>query len=747
MTHNKEVFSPLYYSIIDIFIIEENSIVENQVPLSAEVTADPDVSIPTNGTAFQGRMRSCSQGLINLKSVPIHSSNSSSSLLLPVASSHAHPHSHHRHSRHVHSSHSHSHRPHLPSDTTSLPPPSSPAHEPGAESSATSGSATTSDALPSSSSTTNTASTSSVCVETTQTPLVTSPEGVQPMTSPIPSPAYSAAIQARMASRPRSITTDGYSRTSCDMSAPFRSKANKLLGADVSLINLNLPLKAEPKKNSEPLILHPVPSNAEEPIVYENEPNEPPIDWVTQCTKHYPHFEHPDCEENVRWMRVPIELATQLGPGSRDIMIRGGTIYKIIQYLTHPEESDMDFMHSFLICYSAFTTGPELLEILVSRYFLRKPSWMDITIFNDTKQRIRLKVVNLLKTWTSMYQYDFKENMDLIKLASQILSVFAETCKAAIIVLKNLERVRDWVSNPIGDPPPSILLNDHGIISSMLDMHPEEVARQITLLEWDLWSKIRPKEFIGQAWNKQNLKEKLAPNISRMVLESNRRTMWAITEVVRQENLRDRAAILHRLILTADACFHLRNYNAVMEIMSALHNSALHRLKSSWELLPGTTWDLYDKYTQLFDPKGNFQPYRDTLKFAVPPCIPYLGVFLTDVVFVCDGNPNFVPDTTLINFVKYRNLSNVIKAIQQFQMQPHSFTLVPHYMKYLHDSIRFTSDQAYDRSIAVEPTNRPAEPPTPKELEAKRKAVEKHSKEIFSKEDTILLKAKKAARS
>ncbi|KAH3760659.1 Ras guanine nucleotide exchange factor [Pelomyxa schiedti] len=603
----------------------------------------------------------------------------------------------------------------------------------------TENSAASSGGVSSGSSSSSSSSSGSASFEST-TPITADTKCSAAVNSELSVSASSAVKTNTTMSRPRSCTTD----------SPIHSKANKLLGADVSLFTQSSPLKPDLKKSSDPLELLPLPKNVgDEPISYENEPNEPPPDWAVQCLKHYPSFEQPDGEDNVRWMRVPIELATQLAPGSRDIMIRGGTIYKLIQYLTHPEESDMDFMHSFLICYSAFTTGPELLEILVARFFMRKPSWVDATQFSDMKQRIRLKVVNLLKTWTSMYQYDFKENLDLLRLASQILKVFSESCKVALIVLKNLERVRDWVSNPLGEPPPPIHLMDYGTVSSMLDFHPEELARQITLLEWELWSKIRPKEFIGQAWNKQAVKDKLAPNISRMVLESNKRTMWAITEIVRHDNIRDRAILLHRLILTADACFALRNYNAVMEIISALQNSAVHRLRSSWELLPGSTWDLYDKYTQLFDPKGNFSVYRETLKFAVPPCIPYLGVFLTDVVFVCDGNPNTVPDTTLINFVKYRNLSNVIKAIQQFQMQPHSFTSVPSYTKYLQDSANtcLTSDQAYDRSLAAEPTNKPLEPLTPKEQEAKRKQVEKLSKEIFSKEDSILLKAKKASKS
>lgn len=82
-----------------------------------------------------------------------------------------------------------------------------------------------------------------------------------------------------------------------------------------------------------------------------------------------------------------------------------------------------------------------------------------------------------------------------------------------------------------------------------------------------------------------------------------------------------------------------------MEIISALQNSAVHRLRNTWgvskyyfyilkiKLLPPEAWDMYDKYCALFDAKGNFQAYRDTLKVAVPPCIPYLGMFACLLVY------------------------------------------------------------------------------------------------------------------
>lgn len=53
-----------------------------------------------------------------------------------------------------------------------------------------------------------------------------------------------------------------------------------------------------------------------------------------------------------------------------------------------------------------------------------------------------------------------------------------------------------------------------------MDSNAEELAKQFTMSEWLLFSKILPKEFIGIAWQGKD-KEKLAPNLTTLTTRFN----------------------------------------------------------------------------------------------------------------------------------------------------------------------------------------------------------------------------------
>ncbi|KAH3761067.1 ras GEF [Pelomyxa schiedti] len=468
------------------------------------------------------------------------------------------------------------------------------------------------------------------------------------------------------------------------------------------------------------------------PVVFLPDPADNP-DYYTQFVEYHTGFEEPDSDSNVMWLPQP----------DGKYSIRGGNIYKLVQYLTHPSENDLDFMQAFLISYHVFLTGPKLLDILAARFYMRRPVSMDFSSFTEVRRLVRLRVVSTLKYWTKLYSSGAFYDEEMITKMVELLNSLSTSCPAASNVLKSIQLLqKQKMSGELERQheervPPVIYLSAMAAPTSLLDVHPEELARQIMLMEWETFSHIHPKEFIKQAWNKPALKEKEAPNITRMIEETNKRTTWVLTEILSGETAPLRALIIHRFILATEASHQMRNYNAAMEISLALQDSAIHRLKASWKLVPASSMELFEKHCDLFATANNFTPYREMLKCSVPPCVPYLGVGLKDITFASDGNPSLIPSTELINFVKYRNCSKIIATLGQFQLERPPYTPLPEVQAWIikQQSVALPNpDAAYDQSLLVESQK------TPKESDI-GPAAEKAAKSLFKADAKAVAKA------
>lgn len=57
------------------------------------------------------------------------------------------------------------------------------------------------------------------------------------------------------------------------------------------------------------------------------------------------------------------------------------------------------------------------------------------------------------------------------------------------------------------------------------------------------------------------------------------------SEILSRSTAASRAAAVEKWVVVADVCRHLCNFNAVLEIVSALMSSSVFRLKKTWEKL------------------------------------------------------------------------------------------------------------------------------------------------------------------
>jgi son of sevenless-like protein len=86
---------------------------------------------------------------------------------------------------------------------------------------------------------------------------------------------------------------------------------------------------------------------------------------------------------------------------------------------------------------------------------------------------------------------------------------------------------------------------------TFMNFEDVEVARQLTLLEYESYCCIRPRECLNQVWNKPNREEE-SPNIVTMIRRSNGIPLWVATEIIKEDKLQRRVNLLKKFINIAE---------------------------------------------------------------------------------------------------------------------------------------------------------------------------------------------------
>lgn len=204
-----------------------------------------------------------------------------------------------------------------------------------------------------------------------------------------------------------------------------------------------------------------------------------------------------------------------------------------------------------------------------------------------------------------------------------------------------------------------------------MDYSPQDIAKQLTLIEFKLFQSVKMKELYHKSWTISKSKFENSPNIMSLITMSNKIANWVATEVVTTPHPKKRVEVLKRFISVAEHCKKINNFNTLMEVISGLSNSAVSRLKETWKSLPTRYVNSFNSLQNFLKTDENWKSYRQTLKTKETPCLPYLGLFLQDINFIEDGNSNFSSENDWVNFKKMNLLTSVFTEIQYFQRHPY----------------------------------------------------------------------------
>lgn len=462
---------------------------------------------------------------------------------------------------------------------------------------------------------------------------------------------------------------------------------------------------------------------------------------------------------------------------NKEGQVTGGSLPALVEQLTaHDCAPDAQFVTAIFLTFRKFSEPREFAQALIARFDYIGDSRLIGT-------PARLRIYNVFKGWLETYWCAEADRDALGEIRFFALHKLKQTLPTAGERLIELTRRvteayhNGTISGPLvsgvgktsmsiavasdpehNSPDPIVsskLLNalrvatGGGAPCSIVDLDPMELARQITLMMMKVYCAIRPEELLSMDWGRPNTKK--AKNVRQMCLLNTDLSHLVGDSILAPDDPKKRAAIIKQWAKIGMALLELNNYDSIMAIMCTINSSVVQRLKRTWDVVNKKTKARLDELDKLVDMSKNYTTLRRRLDAPTSPCLPFLGVYLTDLTFVIAGNPKRreLPGSasengelvSVINFDMYMRISKIVSHLQRFQVQ-YKLKAVPEiqawmdiHLKRLRENHNDMVSTFHRRSLAVEPKLEDRKHSSQNSTERPQTAASKHETAVMDRFD------------
>ncbi|XP_057564240.1 ral guanine nucleotide dissociation stimulator-like 3 [Hippopotamus amphibius kiboko] len=434
--------------------------------------------------------------------------------------------------------------------------------------------------------------------------------------------------------------------------------------------------------------------------------------------------------------------------------LRAARLERLVRELVSGDrEQDPGFVPAFLATHRAFVSTARVLGLLLPPPPPPLPPGVEIKKTegsNLTFNKNLRAVVSVLGSWLRDHHQDFWDppaHADLGNIrtflgwaapsgaeAREAEKLLGDFQKEAEPEQEEEEQSQAWAGvaqMPRPDSPVSCLEEEERLVREgpeLLDFSVDDVAEQLTLMDVELFSRVRPFECLGSVWSQRDRPGSTgtAPTVRATVTQFNTVIGCVLGSVLGAPGLAapQRAQRLEKWIRIAQRCRELRNFSSLRAILSALQSNPIYRLKRSWGAVSREPLSTFRKLSQIFSDESNHLSSREilsqeeategpqeedtppgSLPSKLPPGpIPYLGTFLTDLVMLDTALPDML-EGDLINFEKRRKEWEILARIQQLQRRCQSYCLSPRLpiLAALRAQHQLSEEQSYRVSRVIEP--------------------------------------------
>ncbi|MCJ1403974.1 hypothetical protein MMC11_007198 [Xylographa trunciseda] len=207
-----------------------------------------------------------------------------------------------------------------------------------------------------------------------------------------------------------------------------------------------------------------------------------------------------------------------------------------------------------------------------------------------------------------------------------------------------------------------------------MDVGDEEIARELTRIDWIMYTSIRPRDLIRHVSLSAEQKEKChsLEHVHRMINQFNHVAFWVANMILLRDKSKHRARALEKFMSVAWKLRQMNNYNSLGAVIAGINGTAVHRLAQTRELVSQQAQKEFMRLEILMGTQKSHFAYRLAWENTTTERIPFLPLHRRDLVSAEEGNRTFVGENLdRINWRKFEIMGDVIVGIQRSQGTPY----------------------------------------------------------------------------
>jgi len=205
----------------------------------------------------------------------------------------------------------------------------------------------------------------------------------------------------------------------------------------------------------------------------------------------------------------------------------------------------------------------------------------------------------------------------------------------------------------------------------LMEIPEDLIARELTRIDWIMYSSIRPRDLIRHVSLQADQKEKCKSleHVNRMIHQFNHVAFWVTNMILLRDKSKHRAKALEKFMLVAWKLRYLNNYNSLGAVIAGINGTAVHRLSQTRELIPPEAQKQFMRLEILMGTQKSHFAYRLAFGNTSTSRIPFLPLHRRDLVLAEQGNRTYVGggEGERINWKKFEIMGDIIFGIRKSQ--------------------------------------------------------------------------------